>query len=352
MLYHLFKAMDFSVPGSGAFSYISFRAGMALIVSLIISLWFGKGIIKLLRRMQVGETVRDLGLEGQIQKQGTPTMGGLIILAATIIPTLLFARLTNIYILLMLVSTVWLGAIGFIDDYIKVFKKDKRGLAGTSKVISSLAFPGKLGSNDGLYSLDVSPGSYDFKVVPAGKTTPVVLDLPGTELSADTNYFVAAVGTLAKPQVVVKSTVIQQTAAEAPLGTIVDIASGNPDFSTLVTAVKAAGLVDTLSGEGPFTVFAPTNEAFAALGQDTINSVLANKELLTSILTYHVVAGQVMAADVVQLTSAKTVQGADIKITVKDGKVYLNDTIQVVTTDIQASNGIIHVIDGILMPPA
>jgi len=134
--------------------------------------------------------------------------------------------------------------------------------------------------------------------------------------------------------------------------TIVDVAAGNPDFSTLVTAVKAAGLVDTLSGEGPFTVFAPTNEAFAALGQDTINSVLANKELLTSILTYHVVAGQVMAADVVQLTSAKTVQGADIKITVKDGKVYLNDTIQVVTTDIQASNGIIHVIDGILMPPA
>jgi len=134
--------------------------------------------------------------------------------------------------------------------------------------------------------------------------------------------------------------------------TIVDVAAGNPDFSTLVTAVKAAGLVDTLSGEGPFTVFAPTNEAFAALGQDTINSVLANKELLTSILTYHVVAGQVMAADVVKLTSAKTVQGADIKITVKDGKVYLNDTIQVVTTDIQASNGIIHVIDGILMPPA
>ncbi|MFT3884886.1 MAG: phospho-N-acetylmuramoyl-pentapeptide-transferase [Flavobacteriales bacterium] len=138
MLYHLFKAMDFSVPGSGAFNYISFRAAMALIVSLIISLWFGKGIIKLLRRMQVGETVRDLGLEGQIQKQGTPTMGGLIIIAATIIPCLLFARLNNIYILLMLVSTVWLGTIGFIDDYIKVFKKDKRGLAGTSKVIGQI----------------------------------------------------------------------------------------------------------------------------------------------------------------------------------------------------------------------
>jgi phospho-N-acetylmuramoyl-pentapeptide-transferase len=137
MLYHLFKAMDFSLPGSGAFNYISFRAGMALIVSLIITLWFGKGIIKLLRRMQVGETVRDLGLEGQVQKQGTPTMGGLMIIAGIIVPTLLFARF-NVYIVLMLVATVWLGAIGFIDDYIKVFKKDKRGLAGTSKIIGQV----------------------------------------------------------------------------------------------------------------------------------------------------------------------------------------------------------------------
>ncbi len=137
MLYHLFKAMDFSLPGTGAFNYISFRAGMALIVSLIITLWFGKGIIKLLRRMQVGETVRDLGLEGQVQKQGTPTMGGLMIIAGIIIPTLLFARF-NVYIVLMLVATVWLGTIGFVDDYIKVFKKDKRGLAGTSKVIGQV----------------------------------------------------------------------------------------------------------------------------------------------------------------------------------------------------------------------
>ena len=137
MLYHLFKAMDFSLPGSGAFNFISFRAGMALIVSLIITLWFGKGIIKLLRRMQVGETVRDLGLEGQVQKQGTPTMGGLMIIAGIVIPTLLFARF-NVYIVLMLVATVWLGTIGFVDDYIKVFKKDKRGLAGTSKIIGQV----------------------------------------------------------------------------------------------------------------------------------------------------------------------------------------------------------------------
>lgn len=138
MLYHLFDSIGYSIPGSGVFSYISFRAAMAVFVSLLISLWWGKGIINLLRRMQVGETVRDLGLEGQLSKQGTPTMGGLIILSATIIPTLLFAKLDNIYILLLLVSTVWLGAIGFIDDYIKVFKKDKRGLAGKFKVVGQV----------------------------------------------------------------------------------------------------------------------------------------------------------------------------------------------------------------------
>ncbi|MBL7963086.1 MAG: phospho-N-acetylmuramoyl-pentapeptide-transferase [Flavobacteriales bacterium] len=138
MLYHFFQTIGEGVPGSGAFGYISFRAAMAVMTSLIITLWFGKGIIRLLRRLQVGETVRDLGLEGQLQKQGTPTMGGLMILAGTIIPTLLFARLDNIYILLMLASTVWLGAIGFIDDYIKVFKKDKRGLAGKFKVIGQI----------------------------------------------------------------------------------------------------------------------------------------------------------------------------------------------------------------------
>ena len=138
MLYHLFKAMDFSVPGSGVFNYISFRAGMALILSLVISMWFGKDLVRMLQKMQVGETVRDLGLEGQLQKQGTPTMGGLIIIGATVIPTLLFARLNNVYIVLMLLAIVWLGTIGFIDDYIKVFKKDKRGLAGAFKVIGQV----------------------------------------------------------------------------------------------------------------------------------------------------------------------------------------------------------------------
>jgi phospho-N-acetylmuramoyl-pentapeptide-transferase len=138
MLYHFFDGIGAGIPGAGVFSYISFRAAMAVFVSLLISLWWGQGIINLLRRLQVGETVRDLGLEGQLQKQGTPTMGGLIILAATIIPTLLFAKLDNIYIILLLVSTVWLGCIGFLDDYIKVFKKDKRGLAGKFKVVGQV----------------------------------------------------------------------------------------------------------------------------------------------------------------------------------------------------------------------
>ncbi len=138
MLYHLFDSIGAGIPGAGVFNYISFRAAMAVFVSLLISLWWGQGIIGLLRRLQVGETVRDLGLEGQLQKQGTPTMGGLIILSATIIPTLLFAKLNNIYIILLLVSTVWLGLIGFLDDYIKVFKKDKRGLAGKFKVVGQV----------------------------------------------------------------------------------------------------------------------------------------------------------------------------------------------------------------------
>ena len=140
MLYHLFTYLDsvMDVPGAGLFQYISFRAGMSLITSLVIGILFGKRIIEWLQLKQVGEIVRDLGLEGQMNKQGTPTMGGLIILAAILIPTLLFADLTNIYTEMMLLVTVWLGAIGFIDDYIKVFKKNKEGLAGRFKVIGQV----------------------------------------------------------------------------------------------------------------------------------------------------------------------------------------------------------------------
>jgi phospho-N-acetylmuramoyl-pentapeptide-transferase len=140
MLYYFFQYLDshFDLPGTGVFQYISFRTAMAVITSLIISLLFGKRIIAILRRLQVGETVRDLGLDGQIQKQGTPTMGGFIILSAILIPTLLFAKLHNIYIIIMLISTVWLGTIGFLDDYIKVFKKDKEGLKGKFKIVGQV----------------------------------------------------------------------------------------------------------------------------------------------------------------------------------------------------------------------
>ncbi len=140
MFYYLFDWLDknYDFPGAGVFQYISFRAAMAIFVSLIITMVFGKRIIRLLHRMQVGETVRDLGLDGQKQKEGTPTMGGLIILSAILIPTLLFARLSNVYIILMLISTVWLGLIGFLDDYIKVFKKNKEGLHGKFKIVGQV----------------------------------------------------------------------------------------------------------------------------------------------------------------------------------------------------------------------
>ncbi|MFT6387937.1 MAG: putative surface protein with fasciclin (FAS1) repeats [Cellvibrionaceae bacterium] len=130
---------------------------------------------------------------------------------------------------------------------------------------------------------------------------------------------------------------------------IVDTAVAAGDFNTLVTAIKAAGLVETLKGEGPFTVFVPTDAAFAKVPAETLNALLADKAALANVLTYHVVAGKVMAADVVKLTSAKTVQGQMVKIEVKDGKVYV-DGAQVIKTDIKTSNGVIHVIDTVMLP--
>lgn len=140
MLYYLFSYLDqhFNFPGAGVFQYISFRAAMAIITSLIISLLFGKRLINVLVKKQVGESIRDLGLEGQIEKQGTPTMGGLIIIGAVLIPTLLFVKLDNIYVLLLIFTTVWLGGIGLLDDYIKVFRKDKKGLAGRFKLLAQI----------------------------------------------------------------------------------------------------------------------------------------------------------------------------------------------------------------------
>ena len=141
MLYHFFNYIDtiIDIPGAGLFRYISFRAGMALITSLLITMISGRRIINYLKLKQVGEPIRDLGLEGQASKQGTPTMGGIMIIAAIVIPTLLFASLDNIYVILLLITTVWLGAIGFTDDYIKVFRKDKKGLQGKFKILGQIS---------------------------------------------------------------------------------------------------------------------------------------------------------------------------------------------------------------------
>jgi phospho-N-acetylmuramoyl-pentapeptide-transferase len=140
MLYPLFDYLDrvLDIPGTGVFRYISFRAGMAALVSLVITITFGHHIINWIRNRQIGETVRDLGLEGQTQKKGTPTMGGLMMIAAILIPTLLFANLNNVYIILLLITTVWLGLIGFLDDYIKVFRKNKDGLKGRFKIVGQI----------------------------------------------------------------------------------------------------------------------------------------------------------------------------------------------------------------------
>ena len=140
MLYHLFKYLDarFDLPGAGMFQYISFRASLAIILALLVGIIFGRRIIDFLRRQQIGEDIRDLGLEGQMQKKGTPTMGGIIILLAILVPTLLVGRLDNIYVQLMIVSTVWLGAIGGLDDYIKVFRHKKEGLKGKFKVVGQV----------------------------------------------------------------------------------------------------------------------------------------------------------------------------------------------------------------------
>ena len=156
MLYYLFQYLEnnFDVPGASLFQYITFRSSLAIILSLLISTVYGKRIINFLQKLQVGETVRELGLEGQKEKAGTPTMGGIIIILATLIPVYLLAKLDNIYIILLIITTLWMGTIGFIDDYIKIFKKDKEGLKGVFKVIGQVGLGIIVGSflyfNDGV----------------------------------------------------------------------------------------------------------------------------------------------------------------------------------------------------------
>ncbi len=226
-------------------------------------------------------------------------------------------------------------------------------LAGGSPIVTYLAFPGTQDGNDGFFDLTVPADTYDLQVV-ASDTSDVLIDLQGTELTAGTNYLVAAVAVDGTPTAIVQATSMGMDMMEDP-GTIVDIAASNEDFSTLVAALSAADLVDTLNTPGPFTVFAPTNEAFAAALEAldmSAEELLSNTDLLTTILTYHVVDGMVLAEDVVTLDSATTIQGEDISIAVVDGGVVLNDSVNVVTTDIVGSNGVIHVIDGVLVPPS
>jgi len=148
MLYDLFNYLEhtYNLPGASVFRFLTFRAGLALILSLIIGAVFGKRIIGFLKRQQIGEEVRDLGLEGQLQKKGTPTMGGIIIIMSTLVPVVLFGDLHNVYVLLLIVSTLWMGAIGFIDDYIKTFKKDKQGLKAKFKLLGQIVLGGIVGS--------------------------------------------------------------------------------------------------------------------------------------------------------------------------------------------------------------
>lgn len=170
MLYYLFDYLEqsFNIPGAGVFQYISFRAALASIISLFITAVYGGKLIEYLRRKQVGETIRDLGLDGQMAKKGTPTMGGLIIIAAILVPTLLLAKLDNVYIILMLFTTVWLGLIGFLDDYIKVFRKRKEGLSGRFKVIGQVVLGVVVGTtmmfNDNIKIREKSPSDVSVQV--------------------------------------------------------------------------------------------------------------------------------------------------------------------------------------------
>lgn len=182
MLFSLFEYLEsVDFPGAGMFQYISFRSGMAVIVALLIGTIFGKRIIRLLQRQQVGEVVRNLGLEGQYQKKGTPTMGGLIIILSILVPVLLFGKLDNVYVVLMLITTVWLGLIGFLDDYIKVFRKNKKGLAGGFKIVGQIGLGLIVGislffSEDVVVRMD-SPGDAETRQA----TTETVEEQPETK---------------------------------------------------------------------------------------------------------------------------------------------------------------------------
>ncbi len=188
MFYYLFDYIErnFDFPGAGLFQFISFRAGVAAVLSLMITVFFGKSLINILHKKQVGEDIRDLGLEGQLQKKGTPTMGGIIIIAAILIPTLLMARLDNVYVILLIATTLWLGLIGFLDDYIKVFRKNKEGLAGRFKIVGQVTIGLIVGLtlyfNDNVVIREKSPASLEtISVIPGGGDLKSDFDVKSTK---------------------------------------------------------------------------------------------------------------------------------------------------------------------------
>jgi uncharacterized surface protein with fasciclin (FAS1) repeats len=214
-------------------------------------------------------------------------------------------------------------------------------------LISSLAFGESA-------NITVPSDIYDLAVVPAGTTSPIVINLARTALADSTYYFVAARGSLASPGVALSAislgTVDPLIDKRFITQTITDIVVNSPNFSTLETAVVTAGLADTLAGAGEFTVFAPTNAAFAALGEETLNAVLADNDLLTTILLYHVLGGKALASDVVGESSLNMLAGGSVSVSVVDGEVFLNGNVKITTTNIEAANGVIHVIDTVLIP--
>ncbi|MFK8055709.1 MAG: phospho-N-acetylmuramoyl-pentapeptide-transferase [Saprospiraceae bacterium] len=281
MLYELFEYLDAntSFPGAGLFRFLTFRAAMAVIVSIIVSVGIGGKVIKKLRSMQIGETVRDLGLDGQKQKEGTPTMGGIIIILAILIPALLFAKLDNVYVILMIVSTIWMGIIGFMDDYIKVFKKNKEGLSARSKVLGQIGL-GILVGVTMLVSDDVVV-RYDLEEAEAmGYTIVKTISLPTEDpgVVADYAYVKQAITTVP----FMKSNSLDYGAIAQFLGDNADVFLWLlfiPIVIVVVTAVSnAANLTDGIDGlaAGVSAIIGMTLLAFAyvsgnALASDYLN---------------------------------------------------------------------------------
>lgn len=217
--------------------------------------------------------------------------------------------------------------------------------ANDNPLVTVLAYPGGLGSNDGVWTTEVPAGTYDLKITTTGAAADVLADLPETEIAANTDYLIAAIGTTDAPQVVVQSHKLPDS--------IIDVLAADGRFNTLVAAIEAAGLTSTLQTGGPFTVFAPSDGAFEAALSDlgmTADEILGNSDLLTSILTYHVLSGKVMADQLAGMESVTTLGGSDIAVSAGPLGAVLNGDTNVVRSNVEAANGVIHIINKVLIP--